>query len=122
MSDEKPMSITTKSSLIAVILTAILFVMFYQRLNGVISYIISVNIVTFIYYGIDKWSATKDWNRTPEVVLHGLALAGGSPVAFLAQKVFNHKTVKTGFQVVYWIIVIVQVVLIFFYFFKWARG
>lgn len=122
MSDKKPMSLTTKSSITAVVLTVILFVLIYQKMNAVISYIIAINIVTFIYYGIDKWSAKKSWRRTPEIVLHGLALAGGSPVAFLSQKLFSHKESKTSFQVPYWLIVIIQVILICFYFFKWAKG
>ena len=122
MSDEKPMSITAKSSITATILTIIFFVLVYQKMNAVISYIIAVNIVTFLFYGIDKWSATKDWNRTPEIVLHGLALAGGSPAAFLSQKLFSHKDSKTSFQISYWLIVIIQIILLCFYFFKWAKG
>ena len=122
MSGKKTMSVTTKSSIVAVVLAVTLFILIYQKLNGVVSYIIVVNVVTFIYYGIDKLSAKRGWNRTPEIVLHALAMAGGSPTAFLSQKLFHHKTAKTGFLFFYWFIVVLQLVLICFYFFKWAKG
>jgi uncharacterized membrane protein YsdA (DUF1294 family) len=47
----------------------------------------------------------------PEVVLHGLALAGGSPAALLAMRLFRHKTAKSGFRFVFWVIVAAQALL-----------
>ena len=48
----------------------------------------------------------------PEIVLWLLAALGGSPGAFIARRVFHHKTSKTSFQIVFWVIVAVQVALI----------
>ena len=81
-----------------------------------LSYIIAVNIITFLLYGYDKWVAGSSFTRLPEKVLHGLAVLGGSPAALLAQKIFRHKTVKKSFQVVYWLIVVVQLVGLIWYF------
>ena len=48
----------------------------------------------------------------PEAVPWLLAALGGSPGAFIAMRVFHHKTSKTSFQLVFWVIVAVQVGLI----------
>ena len=39
-----------------------------------LSYLLSVNLITLLMYGYDKWSAQIEALRVPEKVLHGLAL------------------------------------------------
>ena len=56
--------------------------------------------VAFAVYGIDKWQATHDGWRIPEIVLHGLALVGGVIGAWAGRVVFRHKTQKPIFLVV----------------------
>lgn len=75
------------------------------------AWIAAVNLVTFAYYGFDKYRARRGGRRVPEVVLHGLALAGGSPGAYLAMRTFRHKTIKGRFRLVFWGIVLVQLAL-----------
>ena len=41
-------------------------------------YLLAVNVVTFIVYGIDKYKAKKAKWRIPEVTLLLLAVIGGS--------------------------------------------
>ncbi len=97
----------------ALILTIIFIISFSSiSLSIIISYFISINLVTFLYYGFDKMIAGSESVRIPELVLHSLALAGGSPAGLLAQKLFRHKTIKTSFQITYWVIVILQIILI----------
>jgi len=98
----------------ALILTILFIILFsYLGLNlYIISYLISINLVTFLYYGFDKMIAGSESVRIPELVLHSLALAGGSPAGLLAQKLLRHKTIKTSFQITYWAIVILQIILI----------
>jgi len=97
----------------ALILTIIFLISFSSiSLSIIISYLISINLVTFLYYGFDKMIAGSESVRIPELVLHSLALAGGSPAGLLAQKLFHHKTIKTSFQITYWAIVILQIILI----------
>ncbi len=48
------------------------------------AWLIGVNATTFGYFGFDKRQARKGGRRVPEVVLHGLAFAGGSVGAFAA--------------------------------------
>jgi uncharacterized membrane protein YsdA (DUF1294 family)/cold shock CspA family protein len=64
-----------------------------------------VSLITFFAYGRDKLSAIKKTWRTPESSLHLLEALGGWPGAYVAQQMMRHKTVKTSYQVSYWLIV-----------------
>ena len=59
-------------------------------------YLVSINVVTFFMYGIDKWKAKKSKWRIREVALLGLAVLGGSIGAWLGMKVWHHKTQHKG--------------------------
>jgi uncharacterized membrane protein YsdA (DUF1294 family) len=61
---------------------------------------------TFLAYRKDKRRAEAGEWRIPESTLHFVGLIGGWPGAYLAQRTFRHKTSKTSFQVVFWIIVV----------------
>jgi len=65
-------------------------------------YAAAVNVATFLLYWQDKSAAQKHVGQVPELVLHALALAGGTPAALLAGRLFRHKTRKWRFQAVYW--------------------
>ena len=75
-------------------------------------HLIIINIVTFITYGVDKARAIKGENRVKEAVLFSLAIFGGTPLAFVAQLFFHHKTKKKEFQGVFITIFVLQVVAI----------
>ena len=57
---------------------------------------------TWIAYALDKHAAKHGNWRTPESTLHLLALVGGWPGAWLAQRVLRHKSRKENFQIVFW--------------------
>jgi uncharacterized membrane protein YsdA (DUF1294 family) len=46
--------------------------------NIVLIYLVTINVVTFFMYGIDKWKAKKSKMRIRETALLGLAVLGGS--------------------------------------------
>jgi len=81
-------------------------------------YLLLINAITFISYGMDKRAAIKGKRRTRERTLHILALLGGSPGAFIAQKTFRHKTFKRSFRLVYWMIVVLQIAVVFYIAFR----
>ena len=63
-----------------------------------IYYLLAVNVLTFIVYGVDKWKARSGRWRVPEATLMGLAALGGSVGAWLAMQLFRHKTQKKKFR------------------------
>ena len=76
--------------------------------------LLAVNVITLMVYRYDKAIAGGAQMRVPEMILWLLAAAGGSPAAYVAMFVIRprHKNQKGSFQVVYWAIVVVQVVLV----------
>lgn len=82
---------------------------------------LAVNVVAFGYYGFDKYQATRKAWRVPEVVLLGFAAACGVPGSLLGQIAFNHKTSKSRFRRVFWLIAILQAILLTAYWY-WARN
>lgn len=71
-------------------------------------YLLLVNLLAFILYGIDKRKAVagKDKKtgrsakrRIPEAELLGVALAGGGIGSYIAMFVFHHKTKRIKFLV-----------------------
>ena len=77
--------------------------------NALLYYLIVINIVTFLVYGIDKWRSTSgrllptgrkkakqgSW-RISEATLLILAAIGGSIGALLGMKIWHHKTMHKG--------------------------
>ena len=62
-------------------------------------YLIVVNLLTWIIYGIDKWKAKRRAWRIPERTLLLLAAAGGCTGALAGMLMFRHKTRKLKFMI-----------------------
>ncbi len=88
--------------------------------DWLLAFLGSINVVTLGVYGWDKWSARRQWRRVPEVTLHVLSFAGGSPAALFAQQAFRHKTRKQSFQVIFWVLVVLQTAVILWL--VWGRS
>jgi len=86
------------------------------------AWLVSVNLVTFAYYGYDKSCARAASRRVPEAVLHGLAFAGGSLGAYAGMELFRHKTIKGSFRIFFWFIVVMQLLLIAAILYRLVRG
>lgn len=67
-----------------------------------------VNLWAFWRFRNDKRRAVLGLRRIPERDLLGLALAGGTPAAFLARHLFRHKTRKQPFSTLLWLVAAVQ--------------
>lgn len=72
--------------------------LFYNRHTLLIWYIIATNIATFAAFIIDKYKAIHGKWRVREIVLLGMACAGGSAGALLAMDLFNHKVKSEHFM------------------------
>ena len=63
-----------------------------------VCYLLAINAVTFIVYGIDKYKAKKAKWRISEATLLLLAVLGGSVGAWMGMKVWHHKTMHKKFK------------------------
>jgi uncharacterized membrane protein YsdA (DUF1294 family) len=102
-----------------VLLMAVAFLLIQMRfrLHPLVTYLIVINLGTFLYYGLDKLCALRRCQRVPELLLHLMALSGGSPGALFAQRLFVHKVSKTKFLLLYWLIVLIQLALLYMLFY-----
>lgn len=67
-------------------------------LKAVYIYYITVNFVTFLIYGADKFFAKKKMWRISEKVLLTFAAVGGAIGALCAMEFFRHKTKHVKFK------------------------
>ena len=80
-------------------------------MEEIICYLLAVNIVTFILYGIDKYKAKKGKWRISETTLLLMAVIGGSIGAWVGMRIWHHKTMHKKFKYGIPIIIIMQVAL-----------
>ena len=74
-------------------------------------YLLAINAVTFILYGIDKYKAKKNQWRISEATLLTMAAIGGSIGAWAGMRLWHHKTMHKKFKYGIPIIIISQVAL-----------
>jgi uncharacterized membrane protein YsdA (DUF1294 family) len=67
-----------------------------------------MSLICFIAYYRDKQFAIRGDQRTPEARLHLYELLGGWPGGLLAQRLIRHKNRKLGYQLKFWLIVLVH--------------
>lgn len=77
-----------------------------------IGYLILVNGITMILYGMDKWKAKAGKWRIPERTLLLFTLAGGSVGALAGMLMFRHKTRTAKFVVGVPVMLVVHCVIV----------
>lgn len=82
-------------------------------------YLVVINVVTFLMFGIDKLKAKRSKWRIREAALLGLAALGGSIGAWLGMKVWHHKTLHKKFMYGIPVIIIIQLILMGYFFLKY---
>lgn len=65
-------------------------------------------LITYLFYAHDKKQATNENWRIPEQNLYFWELIGGWIGGFIAQNTLHHKSKKSSYQSVYWIIVAIH--------------
>lgn len=73
----------------------------------------SINLITFVAYGVDKHAAQSGAWRVPENTLHTLEFLGGWGGALLGQKFFRHKSKKKSYQTFFWMMMLFEAALVF---------
>jgi uncharacterized membrane protein YsdA (DUF1294 family) len=70
-----------------------------------------MSLICFVAYYRDKQFAIHGQQRTPEARLHLYELLGGWPGGLLAQRLIRHKNRKLSYQLMFWLIVLLHLVL-----------
>lgn len=119
--DKKPaLTIKLKVTLIVVVLLFMAF-MATAVLKGnlpvaVLWVYLLLSLITYIIYWRDKSAAKRKKWRTKEDTLHLLALFGGWPGALLGQQLIRHKSKKLSFQIIFWMVVIINLTAFIWFF------
>lgn len=77
-------------------------------------YLLVVNTLTFLLYGIDKYKAKKARWRISEATLLMMAVIGGSIGAWAGMRLWHHKTMHKKFKYGIPLIILLQVALVFY--------
>ena len=72
-------------------------------------YLLAINAVTFILYGIDKYKAKKNQWRISEATLLTMTAIGGSIGAWAGMRLWHHKTMHKKFKYGIPLIIILQI-------------
>ncbi|MDD4848169.1 MAG: DUF1294 domain-containing protein [Bacteroidales bacterium] len=91
-----------------------LYIVFYGLL--------SLNLLTFILFGIDKHKARNNRWRISEKTLLLLAAFGGSIGAIFGMMLFHHKTLHKKFYLGIPLILLIQIVLVVFFIDKFGMS
>src|SRR5262249_24620066 len=100
---------------LALLLTVAVMFIFHLKVEWapvLACWLLAINVVAFGYYGYDKLRAKASRSRVPEMVLHGIALAGGTLGAYVGMRVFHHKTIKGSFRILFWLITGLRVLVV----------
>ena len=73
-----------------------------------------INFIAFVAYAVDKVNAAEHRSRIRIVTLLGLAFVGGSLGSLLAVYLLRHKTKKDYFTIGIPLIIVMQIVVIFY--------
>ena len=75
-------------------------------------YLIFINVLSFVLYGIDKKKSVKKKMRISEFQLLFISFLGGNLGSIFGMKVFHHKTLKWYFWFLNIIFLIIWVLMI----------
>ncbi len=90
--------------------------MFVPSVPVILWYFGSINIFSFILFGIDKLNSTKQRKRVPELSFHFFSLIGGVGGTLLGIVVFRHKLNNRYFLLIQLIILLLWIVAVFLIF------
>ena len=75
-------------------------------------YLLAINALSFILFGLDKYKAKKGKWRISEATLLMMAVIGGSIGAWTGMRLWHHKTMHKKFKYGIPIIIILQISLV----------
>ena len=87
---------------------------FFDEHKVLIIYLFIINFITFAAFAVDKIAAIERTSRIRMVTLLGLSFFGGSVGGLIAMYLLRHKTRKDYFSVGLPLIIIMQLVVLFY--------
>ena len=94
----------------------------YLTLENILIYLVVINLLTFIAYFLDKRSSMRGGWRKSEASLLFLVLIGGTLGAILGRKLFRHKTKKGSFRSKFFVVVLLQIIILIVLFLRLYLG
>lgn len=67
---------------------------------AILSYLLIINLIAFVLYGVDKKRAIRNEFGIRERVLLWMARLGGGIGSWIGLKLFRHKTKHTKFRII----------------------
>ena len=77
-------------------------------------YLVVINIVSFLVFGLDKYLAKKNKKRISEFNLHLFEILGGILSILLAFHIFKHKRNKVKYYSISYTILVIWIFLLWF--------
>lgn len=87
-------------------------------MKKIIVYFITINIITFMLFGIDKLKAKFNKWRIKESYLILLCIMGGALACVISMKLFNHKKNKNLFKYLVPFILFIQIIIFWVMYFE----
>lgn len=81
-----------------------------------IIYLIIINFISFIVYGVDKFLSIKYYYRISEFILLNFGFVGGVVGSIFGMICFRHKTKKVKFKIYLFMYMILWLYILFKYF------
>jgi uncharacterized membrane protein YsdA (DUF1294 family) len=79
------------------------------------TYLMGINIVSFLTFGYDKFNSKFGRRRIPEKYLHMLTSSGGFLGSITGMSLFRHKTKKLNFILITMAITVLESTLLYSY-------
>lgn len=80
------------------------------------NYLIIINFISFIIYGVDKFSSIKHYYRISEFILLSFGFIGGVVGSILGMICFKHKTKKIKFKIYLFLYFILRIYVLLKYY------
>ena len=98
-------------------------IMDYVNISGIIAvaYLLFINLLAFVLYGVDKRRSRRGEYRIPESVLLWMARLGGGVGSWIGIRKFHHKTKHKRFVIlvllwtILWLAGIIYLIIKFYY-------
>ena len=88
------------------------FVRFFEDRPYLLVYVLSINLISFLAFGFDKYKANRNKRRLKNGLLLGLSFIGGAIGGLIGMNVFRHKTKKAYYKIGLPLMILMQVLML----------